>query len=295
MTSRTRVAAAALASTVLASAAVTATIAPAEAAKGGRNVTAASWAPADSAAIHPGVQMYTEGAQCTGNFVFTDNGGNVYVGYAAHCAGTGGATETDGCDSGSLPLGTKVDFVEGGSLVTSGEKVGTGTLVYSSWLAMQDAGTTDENACAYNDFALVQVDPEFVGDVNPSVPFWGGPVAVNTDGTAAGETVYSYGNSSLRAGVEELSPKQGTSLGTGGEGWSHLVLTLTPGVPGDSGSGFLDGDGRAFGTLSTLTIAPLAGSNGVGDLRRELRFARRHAGIPGLRLVRGTEEFRPLV
>ncbi|HEU0286020.1 MAG TPA: hypothetical protein VFR22_03180, partial [Nocardioidaceae bacterium] len=57
---------------------------------------APAWAPAATAAIHPGVQMYTSGAQCTGNFVFTDATGTVYVGYAAHCAGTGGATETDG-------------------------------------------------------------------------------------------------------------------------------------------------------------------------------------------------------
>ena len=61
--------------------------------------------------------MYTDGAQCTANFVFTDGAGNIYVGYAAHCAGTGAATDTNGCDAGSLPLGTKVDFVEGGSLV----------------------------------------------------------------------------------------------------------------------------------------------------------------------------------
>src|SRR5574339_273658 len=123
---------------------------------------AAAWAPADQAEIHPGTQMYTDGAQCTGNFVFTDGAGNVYVGYAAHCAGTGGATDTDGCDSGSLPLGTKVDFVEGGSLVTSGEKVGTGTLVYSSWLAMQKAGETDADTCDYNDLALVKVDSQYV-------------------------------------------------------------------------------------------------------------------------------------
>ena len=32
--------------------------------------------------------MYTDGAQCTANFVFTDGAGNTYVGYAAHCAGT---------------------------------------------------------------------------------------------------------------------------------------------------------------------------------------------------------------
>jgi hypothetical protein len=297
MVSRTRVVVATLASAVLAAAAVTATVAPAQAAKGGKKVTttAPTWAPADSATITPGVQMYTQGAQCTGNFVFTDSASNVYVGYAAHCAGTGGATDTNGCDAGSLPLGTKVDFVRGGSLVTSGQKVGTGTLVYSSWLAMQQAGTTDANACNYNDFALVKVDSQYVGDVNPSVPFWGGPVGVNTDGTAGGEDVFSYGNSSLRGGIEVLSPKQGVSLGTSGGGWTHPVYTLTPGVPGDSGSAFLDSEGNAVGTLSTLAIAPLAGSNGVSDLNNELQFAKATSGISGLALVPGTESFSPIL
>jgi len=137
------------ASAVLATAGLVVTTSPAE---------AAEWAPADSATITPGVQMYTEGAQCTANFVYTDGAGSAYVGYAAHCAGTGAATDTNGCDAGSLPLGTKVDFVEGGSLVGAGTKVGSGTLAYSSWLSMQQAGTTDENACAYNDLALVKVD-----------------------------------------------------------------------------------------------------------------------------------------
>jgi hypothetical protein len=282
MASRTRTAAAALASTVLATAAVTATVAPAE---------AAEWAPADTATIHPGVQMYTEGAQCTGNFVFTDDAANVYVGYAAHCAGTGEATDTNGCEAESLPLGTKVDFVEGGSLVGEGEQVGTGTLVYSSWLAMQQAGTTDANACDYNDFALVKVDQQYLDQVNPSVPFWGGPVGINTEGTESGDTVYSYGNSSLRGGVEELSPKQGTSLGTTADGWTHPVYTVTPGIPGDSGSAFLDAEGNALGTLSTLAIAPLAGSNGVSDLNHELEFAQASSGIGGLALVPGTEPF----
>jgi hypothetical protein len=281
----TRARLAALAGAALAAASVSAT-APAQ---------AASWAPADTAPIHPGVQMYTEGAQCTGNFVFTDGAGDVYVGYAAHCAGTGAATDTNGCAADSLPLGTRVEFAEGGSLVSSGETVGTGTLAYSSWLAMKEAGTTDESTCAYNDFALVKVDADYVDDVNPSVPFWGGPVGLDSDGTAAGETVYSYGNSSLRAGIEALSPKQGTSLGTTADGWSHPVYTVTPGVPGDSGSGFLNQDGEALGTLSTLAIAPLPASNGVGDLSHELAFARAHSGIAGLELVPGTEPFSPLL
>ena len=77
-------------------------------------VQAAGYAPADTAKIHPGTMMYTDGAQCTANFVFSDGAGNTYVGYAAHCAGQGEATDTNGCDTTSLPLGTKVTFVPSG-------------------------------------------------------------------------------------------------------------------------------------------------------------------------------------
>jgi hypothetical protein len=271
----------------LAAATLTAPSAPANAAE--------RWSPADRAAIHPGVQMYTKGAQCTGNFVFTDARRRVYVGYAAHCAGRGGATDTDGCTAPSRPLGTKVRFATGGNPAGAGETVGRGRLVYSSWLTMQRRGSNGADRCAYNDFALVRVGRAHEGKVNPSVPFWGGPTGIATDGTVPGDTVYSFGSSSLRGGVEGLSPKQGTSLGQEGGGWSHSVYTLTPGVPGDSGSGFVDGQGRALGTLSTLALAPLAGSNGVGDLSRELRFAQKRSGIEGLRLVRGTEPFSPLL
>jgi hypothetical protein len=45
------------------------------------------------------------------------------------------------------------------------------------------------------------------------------------------------------------------------------VYTLTPGVPGDSGSAFLSESGQAIGLLTTLQVAPVAGSNGVADLR----------------------------
>lgn len=242
---------------------------------------ATAWAPAKSASVHPGVQTYTAGGQCTANFVFEDGAG-VYLGQAAHCAGTGGQTETDGCSSGSLPLGTPVE-VKGASK--------PGTLVYSSWLAMQAGGETDPDACAFNDFALVRLDPADVAGVNPSVPGFGGPTGLGAAG-GLGSTVYSYGNSSLRGGITKLSPKQGIVIQNEGNGWSHIVSTLTPGVPGDSGSGFMNGSGEAIGTLSTLQIAPLAGTNGVGDLGRELAYARAN-GFGGLALVPGTEAFKP--
>jgi hypothetical protein len=286
-----------LISAVLGAALVTAQ--PAAAAKGGngksRTSVAVAWAPADTAAITPGVQTYTEGGQCTANFVFTDAAGAVYIGQAAHCAGTGGATETNGCDSGSLPLGTRVSLNRGGSLASEGEQVGQGTMVYSSWLTMQQRNESDPSTCDFNDLALVKIDAADVSKVNPSVPFWGGPVGLNTAGTTQGETVYSYGNSSLRGGVEELSPKQGASLGTDADGWNHQVFTVTPGIPGDSGSAFLDSSGNALGTLSTVQLAPLAGSNGVGDIAHELAYAQQFGGFSGLTLAQGTEPFSPIL
>ena len=255
----------------------------------------AVYAPADTATIHPGVMMYTDGAQCTANFVFTDGTGNTYVSYAAHCAGTGAATDTNGCDTQSLPLGTKVTFNEGGSLLNEGTQVGTGTLAYSSWLTMQRVGETNADACAYNDLALVKVDQQYVGDVNPSIPFWGGPTGVNTSGTAAGDKLYTYGNSSLRGGVSALSPHVGVSLGDDGNGWTHALYSVSPGVPGDSGSAFVDANGKALGVLSTIGLAPLPASNNIGDVNKELNYARAHSGIGGLSLVNGTEPFSPVV
>jgi len=240
-----------------------------------------AWAPVGQATVHPGVQVFTAGAQCTSNFVFSE-GADVYLGQAAHCSGTGGQTETDGCTSGSLPLGTPVK-INGASK--------PGTLVYNSWLAMQAAGETNPDACAYNDFALIEVDPGDIGKVNPSVPGFGGPTGVGSTG-GLGSTVYSYGNSELRGGITKLSPKQGIVVQNEGNGWSHNVLTLTPGIPGDSGSGFLNDSGAAFGVLSTLQLAPLAGSNGVGDLSKELAYLRSHSSFTGMQLVPGTQAFK---
>jgi len=240
---------------------------------------APTWAPASSATIHPGVQTYTEGGQCTANFVFYD-ASDIYIGQAAHCSGTGAATDTNGCDAGSLPLGTPVE-VNGASQ--------PGSLAYSSWITMQARGETNVDACDYNDFALVKLNPADHGKVNPSVPKWGGPNALGAS-TALRDKVYSYGNSSLRGGVTQLSPKEGYSLGQAGNGWSHTVYTLTPGIPGDSGSAFLSKTGAALGTLSTVAIAPVTGSNGVGDLQREFNYMRANGG-PAADLALGTEPF----
>lgn len=269
---------------VLAILAVAATLLPAPAA------AQEPWADAATASITPGAQTVTGGAQCTANFAFTATTQTpsgpqreVYLGQAAHCAGTGAATDTNGCTAGSLELDTPVE-VEGATR--------PGTLAYSSWLTMQAVGESDPNTCAYNDFALIRLDPADHDMVNPSVPFWGGPTALGA-ATQAGEQVFSYGNSSLRLGLSLLSPKTGQSLGTSGDGWTHTVYTATPGIPGDSGSAFLDSSGRAVGVLSTLALAPLTGSNGVSDLALALDYLETHTSL-GVELAAGTEPFTPL-
>ena len=236
----------------------------------------------NAAPIHPGVMTNTEGSgQCTSNFVFRDGGGT-YLGQAAHCSGTGAATDTNGCTAGTLPIGTRVQ-VDGATQ--------PGTIAYSSWNAMQANDEADENTCAHNDFALVRLAPADVGSVDPTVPGLGGPTGVGGPGGMLGDTVFSYQNSSLRLGVPQLRPKQGVVIQSVGEGWSRTVLTVTPGIPGDSGSGFMSATGQAIGTLSTLQVLPLPGTNGVGDLSQELDYARAN-GFGGLQLVAGTRPFR---
>lgn len=261
--------------------AVAGTAVPAAAVQADGASTPGAWADAAAATIHPGILTRTGGtADCTANFVFTDADKAVYLGQAAHCAQTGDRSQLDGCRTTSMPLGTKV---------TLGESGVTGKLAYSSWQAMRETKESDPPTCKDNDFALVEIPADAVGKVNPSMPYFGGPTGVS-DGVQRGDVVRSYGNSPIRGGLSSLSPKTGVSIGDLEGGWSHLTLTVTPGIPGDSGSGYLDPSGRALGVLSKLTLYPPA-SNAVTDLGRALDYARAHAGIEGLELARGTEPF----
>lgn len=244
-------------------------------------ILAAGAAPAAAQTVHPGVQTITGGRQCTANFIFRDSA-STYIGQAAHCSGSGSAIKTDGCTTRSLPLGTPVR-VRGASA--------PGTMVYNSWLAMQAAGERDRARCRYNDFALVRIGPADVPKVDPTVPRYGGPTGVGSAKLLA--TVYSYGNSSLRLGIRQLSPKQGVVVQKAGGGWTDGVVTVTPGIPGDSGSGFMNAAGQAVGVLSTLAVLPLPLTNGVGNLSRELAYMRSHSSLTTVRLVPGTKPFRP--
>lgn len=241
-----------------------------------------AWAPAASATIHPGIRTDTGGAGCTANFVYTDSSGSVYLGQAAHCSGADGqALAGSGCTSASRPIGTPVTLVDSGV---------SGTLAYSSWLTMQQIGEKDAAACQNNDFALIRIPAAAVPNVNPSLPSFGGPVGVAHHAFDPGASVVGYGNSNLRGGIAALSPQRGVAISSDESGWYHLVYLLLPGVPGDSGGGYLDADGKAIGELVSLNTVP-PGSNGLTDIGRALAYAQAHSGLKGLRLEPGTEPF----
>ena len=249
------------------------------------------WADASEAWIHPGVQTVVEGGQCTSNFIFvqveTVDGveylTDVLLGYAGHCATS--TTEGDECTDEAYPIGHPVE-VDGA--------LHEGTVAYNASLTMIRVGETDTDTCMNNDFGLVRLHPADWARVNPSVPVFGGPVAVNETGTSMGDEVFSWGNSGLRLGIHQTSPKQGLSLGTAAGGWNHNVGTVTPGIPGDSGSAFLDAAGNALGVVSTVELAPFPATNNVTDLRLALQYVVDHEPeLADVRLEPGTEPFDP--
>ncbi|CAN5845884.1 hypothetical protein BH23ACT12_BH23ACT12_16600 [soil metagenome] len=236
-----------------------------------------AWAPVASATIRPGNATLTGDALCTSNFVFHDAAGNVYLGQAAHCSSNDETGSLDGCLNNSLPLGTPVR-VAGASH--------RATLVYNSWIAMDERGESDVDQCVYNDFALVKLDPADHGAVNPSLRFAGGPTGT-APGAMDGSNIYGFGTTFDGTGLRPHA-KSGVSLRQGAGGLTHVVRMDPPGISGDSGSGLVDAQGRAFGVLSTYS--PRRGVNGAGDLSRMLEYMR-GSGFADVTLAHGTEPF----
>jgi hypothetical protein len=238
--------------------------------------SASTFAKIADASIHPGVQMVTGNGQCTANFVFTD-GDDVFIGYAAHCAGLGEQTDSNGCAIASVPLGTPV-VIQGASQ--------PGSLAYSSWIAMQKAGEKDPTVCFNNDFAFVKIDRADHDKVSPTVKHWGGPNGVSPSQLPAFEGLRAYGNSGLRLGLTPVSPMVGLSVGTSSGGWSHQAFTLIPAIPGDSGMPLITERGKAVGLLSSISLLPNVGVLNFTDLSLALDYAKTH-GFAGLQLALG--------
>lgn len=232
------------------------------------------WASLQDAAIRPGVQVISSVGQCTSNFVYTSpDNATVYLGFAAHCITPSTApagTATNGCDSRNTPLppGTKVE-VEGAA--------DEGVVAYSSWWTMRQTQETDAVVCAENDFALVRLSATDAMATNPAMLHFGGPTGIAApDSLLVNDKVLTYGNSGLRLGVEDLRRKEGYIYDV--TEWTTIIVTVTPGIQGDSGSGVILESGPAIGAAVTSYAVPPGGS-GVTNLAPALAYAKEMANL----------------
>ena len=226
------------------------------------------WGEPDGHGIRPGINMEFQGAGCTTSFVLHLNWTRYFLATAAHCVEDGSSDDTNGCTA-PLSDGTKARLLlEGGGTATA-------TIAYTSWDTMQRLGGAGDDACRGNDFALLEVAPLDLDELHPASLHFEAPTGLAERPTP---TVYGYGASSLKGGVEEVHPKEGRHLGMANGGWSHHVYLASPGIPGDSGGHIMTSDGKALGVASTILLAPTPASNHYTDLARALAYMEEKEG-----------------
>jgi hypothetical protein len=162
--------------------------------------------------------------------------------------------------------------------------------VYVSTLAM--AGETSAETCRYNDFAVIELDPQFLALANPSLQAWGGPVggpipaanpAMMAKAYTVGGTLYRSQTVAERtAGVpqfrEATRPREGwfrafDSSQFGAYHTSAEFAGLCLG--GDSGSPVLDAQGHPLGIVEQS----LQGTScRISYLEPMLAYAESHRG-----------------
>lgn len=238
--------------------------------------------------IRPGVEIRSRNGSCTSNFLFAANEVTFYIGTAAHCFSPDTNSGVDPCDAANETTGFAEITIENASR--------PGTLIYSSWDAMQQNDESPgSDLCAFNDFALVQIHADDIDNVHPAAIAFGGPTALFAGLAAVGDTVYSYGQSPFHGGVDDLEEKQGQITRVVAGGLAYRISADNAGLPGDSGSAVLHQDGRALAVLSDIgagvNSAPV--TNGVVNLERALGYAKSGGFIPASTQLQTWPEFSP--
>lgn len=267
------------------------------------------WAPAAEAVIFPGVQVQSFNGGCTVNFVFTDpNGTTVYVGTSAHCAAhprelSEDPGNPDYCSFLEPPKGQEqlVAYFDMWADWPSDPEAPAGTYVYNSNMAMY-GNETDARTCLENDFALIEVAPEWRHLVNPSVDHWGGPTGLRPGGEPAfGEKAYTVGGTLYRTGTpaqQPVPPVQETTRPREGffdhpliwaeSPWSTEADFVGQCLGGDSGSAILDKEGKAFAVMEAAV--PTGNHCRVSYLEPMLEYMSEKTGRAVV-LQLGTESF----
>ena len=210
---------------------------------------------------------------------------HVYIGQAAHCSGTGGSTETNGCDS----------------RLAAGRHAGRGrrrqqARDHGLQLVADDAGQGRDRPRHLRSTTTSR----WSSSTRPT-----SPTSTRRSRTGAARRASTRRHGAARQGLlatatpscAAASPSSARSRATASAttrgGWTHTVYTVTPGIPGDSGSAFLDSTGAALGVLSTVAIAPVAGlqrrrrrRQGARLRQQRQRLQRPDAGA-GHRALRG--------
>ncbi len=195
--------------------------------------------------IRPGSWMISP-SWCTMNFIF------------------GGTSTTTSTTTSGKGAKTSAGGPKGGKTSNSGWYIGTAghcaevgdevTLVAAPGVLMNIGRTVNSfDAGIGKDFALVEIYPEMVQYINPSMTHWGGPTGTNYD-VAVGDPVVHSGH--------------GLAIGTGGTPRAGLVTYAGDGdhkmdsaygwdgaaIFGDSGSAVRHANGLAEGNLTHLVV-----------------------------------------
>jgi len=218
--------------------------------------------------IRPGAWMFFP-AWCTMNFVFggataapaTEAGASALDLAPKNDKEPGGGKGQGGGSGGTK--GPKADSGSGGG-AGSGWYIGTAghctevgdevTLIAAPGLLMNIGRTVKSyNDEIGRDFALIEIYPEMVQYVNPSMTYWGGPTA--TAQPAIGDPVVHAGHGAVvgtggtpRAGIVTYVGDGDQSSGETAYGWDGVASL------GDSGSGVRHASGPAVGNLTHLVV-----------------------------------------
>lgn len=193
--------------------------------------------------IRPGAWMIAP-SWCTMNFVF---GGTTTTSTTTKVKGNGngGGKKTTSGGSSGWYIGTAGHCTEVGDEVT---------LIAAPGVLMNIGKTVKSiDAGIGKDFALVEIYPEMVQYINPSMTYWGGPTGTNYD-VAIGDPIVHSGH--------------GLAIGTGGTPRAGLVTYVGNGdnnsetaygwdgaaIFGDSGSATRHANGLAEGNLTHLVV-----------------------------------------
>lgn len=184
--------------------------------------------PTSCGGVRPGAVVRSDQGQCTFNFLFAGGDGNRYIGTAGHCIVEDGQERT----------------WADGPVARDGAGNRIGTFAYA---ILDDP----------KDFALIRLDPGVAA--SPQMCHFGGPTGINSETPSQPLVLHHYGQG---VGVSLLVPAR-SALALGMPHPDHVFAEGVV-VPGDSGSGITDDDGRAVGVIVTVGIhSESIGTDGV--------------------------------